>query len=150
MDPRDAEPVPWSSADLKAILSHQLALPLVAEIDQLAAVVKCSPEETSVIIESCGCRTFADLLRSHSTSGRVLRLLKNYAKASLAKRGQLPRDVARVLYMAAILRGRQAGISDMTTLDDARIEREARRCLTFGWLPDDIRELLRDWVADDR
>jgi len=69
--------------------------------------------------------------------------LKRYAKNALAECGHLPRDVARVLYVAAIVRGRLAGIPGMTSPDRAGVEREARRCLTYGWLPPELRALLR-------
>lgn len=77
-------------------------------------------------------------------------MFKGYVKQSLTKEGYLPRDVARVLYVTVILRGRQAGIGDITSLDEVNLKREARRCLTFGWLPDGIRELLRGCVLDKR
>jgi len=143
MDPSQPDAVPWSSSDLRAILDHQLAAPLIPELDQVAELAQCSRDEALVVFESCGCRTFGEILGSQSRPHRAIRILKEYAKGALTDEGSLPRDVARVLYVAAILRGKQAGITDISSLDDANLEREARRCLTFGWLPDSIRELLK-------
>jgi len=148
LDPSRSETVPWSSSDLRAILEHQLATPLASELDRLAEFAQYSREQASSIIDGCGCYSFGDLLRDDSPSVSALSMLKDYAKGSLVNEGDLPRDVARVLYVIAILRGRQAGSGDITSLDETSIERETRRCLTFGWLPNDIRALLRRGVLD--
>ena len=34
----------------------------------------------------------------------------------------------------------------VTSLDNASIERESRRCLTYAWLPETIRQSLRTWL----
>jgi len=143
MDPSLPDSVPWSSRDLCAILEHQLSTLLVAEMDQLAATSRLSHERVSAILQKAGCRTYLDVFEHGSPSADVLRLVKNLAKASLAHEEGLPRDVARVLYVLALLRGRQHGVAGLTSLDDASLDREARRCLTFGWLPEAVRRLLR-------
>jgi hypothetical protein len=143
MDPSQPDAVPWSSSDLRAILEHQLATHLVSELDQFAEASQLSSDRVLGILEASGCRTFRDVLKNASESVDAVRLVKDLAKASLAHCGGLPRDVARVLYVLAILRGRQAGVSNLTSLDNVSLERETRRCLTFGWLPDEIRCLLR-------
>ena len=143
MDPSEPDVVPWSSSDLRAILEHQLATPLVSELDQLAEAGRIPSDQVLRILEASGCRTFLDVIRNVSLCADAIRLVKDLAKTSLAHSGDLPRDVARVLYVLAILRAQQAGVSDLTSLDSASLERETRRCLTFGWLPDEIRCLLR-------
>ncbi|MGO9119700.1 MAG: hypothetical protein ACLQPD_19070 [Desulfomonilaceae bacterium] len=142
LDSAQPDAVRWSSKDLRSILEHQLATPFACELDHLTELAECSVEEASEVIESCGSRTFGDLLLECSPPDRALRMLKDYAKKSLTRQGNLPRDVARVLYICSILRARQSGIGNITSLDDANLAREARRCLTFGWLPDQVRELL--------
>lgn len=143
MDPSQPDAVPWSSSDLRAMLEHQLAAPLACEVDRLAELARCSREHVSSVVAECGCDTFADALRDGSPSASVLSMLKNCAKGAMASQGDLPRDVARVLYVLAIVRGRQAGMDGITSLGEANITRAVARCLTFGWLPDDIRDLLR-------
>ena len=101
-----------------------------------------------LVLEACGCQTFLDVIRKESECAGAIRLIKNLAKGSLAKGGDLPRDVARVLYVVTLVRGQQAGVSDLTSLDSASLERETRRCLTFGWLPDEIHRLLRTSCGD--
>lgn len=148
LDPSRSETVPWSSSDLRAMLEHQLATALIAELDQLAARAQYTREHALSILAGCCGASFGDLLRATAPSGRALKMVKDYAKGALGTEGDLPRDVARVLYVLAILRGRQVGIEDMTALDEASLARETRRCLTFGWLPEDIRALLRRGVLD--
>ena len=138
MDPSEPDAVPWYSNDLRAFLDHQLAAPLVSELDQVAKLSQCSRDEALIVLERCGCRTFGEILESHSGPRRTTWILKEYAKGALTDEDSLPRDVARVLYVAAILRGKQVGITDISSLEDANIEREVRRCLTFAWLPECI------------
>ena len=141
--------MPWSSSDLRAILEHQLATPVVHELDRFAEIRGCSREEVSQIIRSLQCQTFGDLFRDASPSIDAITLAKDFAKASLAEDGGLPRDVARVLYVLAILRARQAGYEDISSLDVESLKRETRRCLTFGWLGDSVRDLLRVQLKND-
>jgi hypothetical protein len=70
-------------------------------------------------------------------------MVKDFAKASMTEPRDLPKDVARVLYVLTIVRGQASGERHFTTLDAANVERETRRCLTFGWLPEQVREWLR-------
>jgi hypothetical protein len=143
MDPSEPDAVPWSSSDLRAILEHQLATRLVLEVDQLAEAGRVSAHQVLSILEPCGCWTYLDAIQNASQCPDAIKLIKNLAKASLAHGGDLPRDVARVLYVLAILNGQRAGVSDITSLDRANLDRETRRCLTFGWLPEQVRCLLR-------
>ena len=143
MDPSKPDAVPWSSSDLRAILEHQLATSLVSEVDQLSEASRLSSDQVLPILEASGCQTYRDVIQPPSQSPDAIRLVKALAKASLAHGGDLPRDVARVLYVLAILRGRRTGVPDLTSLDDASLDREMWRCLTFGWLPDEIRCMLR-------
>ncbi len=148
LDPSRSETVAWSASDLRAMLDHQLATALSAELDQLAACAQSTREHALAILADCRGASFGDLLRATAPSGRALKMVKDYAKGALATAGDLPRDVARVLYVLAILRGRQSGIEDITALDEASLTREVRRCLTFAWLPEDIRALLRRGLLD--
>lgn len=149
MDPSRHDMVPWSSSELRAMLEHQLATPLASEHERFAEIAYCSLEQVSAVIEGCRGDTFGDLLRYESSSIKAVRLVKDFAKESLANEGDLPKEVARVLYIMAILRGRDVGGGHMTSLDDESVEREARRCLTFGWLPEDVRNLIRAQLRRD-
>jgi hypothetical protein len=133
----------WTPEDQRSILEHQLAAPLFADADRYAQIAGCSAVDVERIISASGCHSFGDVLSAEPPSVSALRLLKEYAKAVLGGAGDLPRDVGRVLYVLAILHGRRAGARDISSLNAATIERETRHCLTFGWLPDPVREQLR-------
>lgn len=146
MDPSRPDMIPWSSSELRAILDHQLATPLLSERTRLAETACCSVEHVSALIEGSACRTFGDLFACACPDIAAIFLVKDFAKASLTGEGDLPREVARVLYIMAILRGQLCSANPMTSLDSASVEREARRCLTYAWLPDSVRQSLRTWI----
>jgi hypothetical protein len=128
------------------MLDHQLATPLLVERARLAEIACCSVEHISTLIEGSPCRTFGDLFTCASPHIAIIAIVKDFAKASLTGEGDLPREVARVLYIMAILCGRLCGPDSMTSLDSASVEREARRCLTYAWLPGTVRQSLRTWT----
>jgi len=149
MDPEQSETVPWSASELAAMLEHQLAAPLMAEVDRLAELNECPRAEVAKLISESKCKTFGDVLREKSPEPELLRMVKDFAKAVMSEPDTLPRDVARILYVASILAGtRVQGGKPLTTLSEASIEREARRCLSFGWLPVAVRKLIRDRLAN--
>lgn len=127
----------WSSTDLRALLEHQLRTPLRLELegsltDTGRQTLEFHPE-----------LTFHDVLKDGQPEGGLLTGIKEFAKDALTTESGLPGDIARVLYVAALLRARSTGAVGFTTLDNASINREARRCLTLTWLPESARDLLR-------
>ena len=144
MSPSKPDTVPWSASDLRAMLEHLLITPLVSELERFAELTMSSPERVASIIAGCGSYSFGDLLRTDSPDVRVLKLVKAYAKTAFNDQEDLPRDVARVLYVIAITRRHGAEPNHVSALDDMNVERSVRHCLTYGWLPDKVRGLLRD------
>lgn len=147
MGPLQTDATTWSVDDLGAILEHQLAATLQSELDLFAKASDCTESEAGAVLSASLCRTFEDMLAS-PTSEEALRMLKEYSKAAMSENGGLPRDVARVLYVTAILRARELGFGDISALPEARLEREARRCLTLAWLPERLRQILATVNAD--
>ena len=148
MDPSRPDPVPWSSHELRAILEHQLASPLDSEAERLAQISGLTVKMVAALLRNTSCVSFGELLMLSPPHLRALKLVKEFFKASLAKDGDLPRDVARCLYVVAILQGQRAGIGQISSLDETSLEREARRCLTFGWLPQEARQLIQRAIED--
>lgn len=146
MDTSRRETQPWSGDELRAILEHQLATPIAVELEHSETSLDRSIEEALTSLRSSGCHTFQDLLSADSPPIWALRTLKEFARESRVGEGALPREVARVLHVVAILRARQASVTDFTSLDDANVDREAWRCLMFPWLPDAIRRSLKKGV----
>jgi len=142
------EPCAWSTDDLRALLAHMLATPLRLEISAIATALGASADQVASMIDHCGCDTFGTALRAAAPNTEALRLVKAFAKSFLQPgRQDLPKDVARVLYVASILRARKSGARDVSSLPDADVTREARRVLTYDWLPDDLRALIRQCMS---
>jgi hypothetical protein len=111
----------WSSDDLLAILEHQLSVTLGSQKSQV---------------------TFGDALFGDAISDQALLQVKSFAKEALADGGDFPHDVARIIYVSAILRGLASGLVNVTTLSRQDVEREARWCLTLLWLPASFHDLI--------
>jgi len=144
MDPSHPDPVPWSSNELRTMLEHQLAAPLVTEIERLADNAGLKQDRVVKMIGDSKCKTFGELLAHKASTFEMLQLVKDFAKAAMSDPEGLPRDVMRVIYISTILRGQQIPGQRMTTLDKTSINREARRCLSYGWLPDSMHSLIRN------
>ena len=134
--------MPWSFEDLRSILMHQLNAPLENEVQRFAEISRFSIEQVQQYLDFCPGQTFAEALEK-PVSPEILEMIKEYAKASLMGDLDLPRDVARVIYIASIQQAQKAGFDQISTLDSASIQREIRRCLTFAWLTNEIRQILR-------
>ena len=147
MDVETIEDQAWSSGDLASLLDHQLQTPVFADQAVLAEHAP-SPEQAAREIAAEGDRTYLDVLRQGTADSEVLRLIKAYARDSLVHGGGLPREVARVVYVASLLRARALGVTDFTTLDDTSVVAEARRCLTYPWLSEAVRNLFRRGLED--
>ena len=133
----------WSANDLASLLEHQLRTPLHLEAERLLEHAVGPREAAVAALQARPPVTFFDVLQRGATGDGVLHMVKGYAKEALARDGVLPREIARFLYIASILRARAAGAKQFTSLDDASIDSEARRCLTLTWLPATARDLLR-------
>lgn len=146
MDNSGSDDIIWSSDELRSILNHQLTAELAGECSRIAEAARTSVAKAKRAIESCGCATFGELLSGRADAIEVLLMVKEYAKASLTGNNDIPRNVARVLYMMAIVCGLKQGANGITSMNKASIDRELRRCLTFTWLPTAVREILRSYA----
>lgn len=143
LDPLSREIAPWTCDDLRAILEHQLALPLATEVDRLRDSGPGRTQGGSAVPEEWRRRTFQEILMHDAPPLQVLRWIKDYAKASITTEGDLPRKVAHVLYTLTLLKARAIGAPRLTRLDDRSVECAARQCLTLAWLPSQVRQQLR-------
>lgn len=149
MDPRSAQVGVWTSDDLASVTEHQLRTRLEVEAEDLARAARISEVDVLALVQASRLETFDDVLCRGTRDDGVLDLVKTYAKRAMEEKEGLPRPVAHFIYVATLLRARTAaGVGEVasepfTSLDDAAIESEGRRCLTHHWLPDRARELLR-------
>ena len=137
MNPEHSAVEQWSAEDMRAMLEHLLATPLSREVDAFAECTRRSRDEVLEVIAGKENATFLQVLTGEN-SAEVLGLLKSYAKGVT----DLPREVARVLYVATLASAAQAGVS-ITTLSAENIEREVLRGLTILWLPEAVRRILK-------
>jgi len=114
---------PWLPDELGAVLRHQLGATLDVGPSQEPAVNK-KPA------------TYADLLlRDAAPPLEILRGVKDWAKPfTFRDDGDLPREVAGVLYYAAILAARLRLGQRISELEDALLAKAARWALRLPWL----------------
>lgn len=142
MNPAESESANWSSEDLRAILAHLLNTRVAAQGEAFSALEDWTSEGVESALKASAGLTFGDLLEQETVPAETIRLVKDYAKHSMTAEEELPREVARVLYVSAILRGQLNGFADISNLDDGSVLRETRRCLTFHWIPENVRKLM--------
>lgn len=139
LDPRRGSVGPWMPHELGMIFDHQLDSRIpVDDTDARVAVDR----------GDCACSS----LRQFSTCnarqcGSLTRRFKEAAKDLVESDPDYPRDVARILYLLAVLRAKRTGMVGVTSMTDDGARREIRRVLAFGWISDDARRLLRDCGA---
>lgn len=145
--PGEAAAETWSAGDMRAILDHQFNVPLERELPAAALPCRCTVPGGANLER---CHSFGQLLRCASPSRDLLNHVKSFAKQAGRAEGDLPREVARYFYVVSILRARMFGIKGVSALSDSATDREAGRCLTYGWLSDDARALLRESLVGAR
>lgn len=144
LDSTCPQPCAWSAQDMRAVLAHILKTPLQVEAEALAARSNTATPSVSELIQKTGGGTFGSALSLAVPSPEILLLIKEYAKASLhLADADLPREVARVIYIVSVLRAREIKGLSLSTLSDADLAREALRLLTLAWLPSEILSQLR-------
>lgn len=91
---------PWGEGDLAAVLRHQFAAPVGCDLGPAGADASAD--------RRAGIRTFGDLLHHPAPPVELLVLAKDFAKASRADpHAPLPKEIAAVLYFAAIVVARR-------------------------------------------
>lgn len=110
-------------SDLAEILRHQLA----ALLDPPASF---GPDGDAPI-------TYGELLAVPAPPIAVLRRVKDWAKPMMSRDdGELPREVAGVLYFAAVAAARVRGAGPISDLPDERLRKGATWALRLPWFED--------------
>lgn len=119
----------WSDTDLAGLLRHQLATPLENDLPNAKGLC---PE-----LDGQGMTTFSDLFAAEQPPRELLELTRLYAKSAAINRDRpLQRDVALVLYFAAIATGQTRLGLKLSSKSDADLQR------AYGWALD------RPWLAE--
>ena len=131
----------WSDDDLAAILRHQLSVPCEVDLGatgQLATLpIKAGTRSSSRL------GSFAELFRSTDPPTELLRAVKDFAKATLTDpHFPLPRQVAGILYSAAIAVALVRCNERISKLSDEGLQHGFRWAARQPWVPDDLRALF--------
>ena len=131
----------WGRDEMGDVLRHQLASPLE------------DPGFAAPSVEPLTHRQL--LLEQPRPSADALRRVKDWAKPMMAggvgsaadRDGDVPREVAGVLYFAAILAARLRAAERISDLTDDRLRDAARWALQLPWLDPAAAHLFRDGLA---
>jgi hypothetical protein len=132
-----AEVVKWSDDDLRSILLHQLAAPIVPDLGPAAFTCPLDARTVSAM-------SFGRLLSMPNPPVELLQLAKDFAKTADCPDGKsLPTEIATLLYYAliAISLVRSSGVP-ATNLTPAQLRAGMEWGLARSWLVPDIAELL--------
>ena len=126
----------WNPEDYAQILQHQLEAPLEFPVSGSGPAVDGDWKTDPRI------RTFGELLLHPHPPVKLLELTKELAKASTDRLdGELPPDVATVLYFAAIAAAMVRG-TRITTLPDAEVLAGLEWSLRREWLASSLKALF--------
>jgi len=133
----------WEPEELGAILKHQLAAPLEFDligIDQSRLRGLCSHWPNSPALA-----TFSDLLHHPRPPVELLKLTKDYAKASRSHPDSpLPEEVAGIVYLTSIVVAMTRCRKLITGLSVEGLSYGLSWALEQNWLDESIRKLLRE------
>lgn len=136
----------WSTHDLRAMLAHQLSLPLVFDRSGTAAEA-----DDAATARPQSLKRLADLLEQPHPPLADLVLVKTFAKVSLnAHPEALPEPIALVLYYAAIVAARLRLRRRITQLDDAKLLEGIRWALEQPWVDPPLRQLFEEGLVELR
>lgn len=134
----------WRPEELKAILQHQLSVPIqfdLSGIDPgLARTMGTLAAAQGLLVKS-----FNDLLHHPSPPLELLQLTKQFAKSSRSHPDSpLPPEIATVLYFASIAVAMTRCDERITNLDDETLRRGIEWVLAQPWVDDATRGLFQE------
>ena len=136
----------WTSAERGGLLRHQLDLPLGPR-----STSRDGTDRDAKAPDGWEARTYRDLFVAPDPPLERLRFIKSRAKrginaaASDDADGLLPREVATVVYYAALAAARvhgAPGSTSITQLDDAAFRTGLHWALDLAWVDEPVRGLL--------
>jgi hypothetical protein len=146
----DADSV-WNATDLHAILCHQLDADVEFDLTHFGGVAQ--ERMTTVRASAADNRpcTFGQMLTSAEPPLEVLDMIRRFAKRSRTQdSGGIPKEVATVLYYAAIAAAKlRHGIS-LSKLDDEALRSGLAWGLEQTWLTEPLRDLFTETLRAQR
>ena len=140
----DADSV-WSATDLHAILCHQLDADVEFDLTHFGGVAKetlTSVRTLSADNQPC---TFGQMLTSAEPPLEVLDMIRRFAKRLRTQESAgIPKEVATVLYYAAIAAARLRHGASLSKLDDEALRSGLNWGLEQTWLTEPLRALFAE------
>jgi hypothetical protein len=125
----------WQADELSHILAHQLSTPLFFDTSRL----------TAVTVGGQSLRSFGDLFRHPSPPLDLLRLTKEFAKASDDRvEDPLPPEIATVLYYGVIAVALVRHGQRISSLDDGRLREGIEWVLGQPWVDSETRRVFAE------
>ena len=134
----------WQSSELGDIFVHQLAVPLRTDLVRLGPVALSTPQLCAAPWAS---RTFGELLTDPAPPLALLRLVKDFAKASGQGDLGLPGPVSLGLYYAAIAVALVRHGVAISTLNADELRGGIRWALAADWLDPALRSMFEAALA---
>jgi hypothetical protein len=132
-------PETWRSADLAAMLRHQLSAMLEPDLERAfpgtGSLVRGLARGVAPEL-----RTFRDLLFCAAPPVELLRLMKEFSKANVESMG-MPQPLAALFYFAGIALALRDGMT-ISSLDTDQVRQGLARVLQQEWLDEATRALL--------
>jgi hypothetical protein len=133
----------WLPSELGAILAHELGTPIREALDD-SSLAELKAEWAGADA------TVRKLLMHANPPPNLLERLKEIAKASsIVDDGPLPREVATVLYIAAIVAGLRAG-QKLSALDDESLRQRVEWACRRRWIDPQLRKQLSRFTSSSR
>lgn len=127
------------ATEMRAVWNHQLHAPLESDLD----IPRRELEDLRLGTEQAP-ETFRELLQSEAPPLELLKMVKDFGKASWTAEGSpLPADIGTVLYFAAVAAARERCDTQITSLSPRQIQRGVKWCMEQDWLDADTRALLK-------
>ena len=147
MKPHTAPHGLWSADELQEILQHQMSADLDYDLANFS--VAAGPMLAAARRAAAGVpHSFGDLLRSPSPLPDLLELVKDFAKAEReSPDSPLPKEIATVLYYAAIGVALARCGARITALSDGDLRRGMAWCRRRAWIDERTDTLFRDALA---
>lgn len=132
----DAGNARWHPEGFAAIWRHQLSTKLSQELGGAEPVGPLRSTRMPIDL------TVGQLLHHPCPPAELLDGLRNFAKSSTSGDGDLPRDVARVLYFATIAASLLRSTERSTSLDNVSLKRGFEWALLQVWVDAPIIDLM--------
>lgn len=136
----------WHRDELAAIWRHLLSASPAAALRSTDAAAGSDLAAPPLPAGPCT-GSFQELFQQSEPNIAWLELTKRFAKAA-AGDGRLPREVAAVLYLAAIAAAWLHGDCRITDLENDALGNKVAWALSQPWLGKDVGQLLRAWLDE--